>query len=346
MKIQKSLGAGLQGQIDTLSAAEEEQKQALNATSEALNQTRQEVKALQSQAEDKEKLLLDAEHKITALEEQTAALETKAVELKAEAEVSVDGFQADQSRLKCVLEHCISLCRFLPCLSIYLCYVYFASSCKPCTFGYNYLYFYFILICFQNLQHTHTEEGDGLRAQLTALSEEVTRSKALAEQLPALKAELEAAKQSCGSLQNALEAAQESHAPCADNAAGLERSLAKTAGLLGPLETQVRELSEGRARQEESHVREMEGFLHKQKALKEQLAASREAERAATEELAARREQVANMKRSLSAASAGLQEQDGAVKGLKERLNRAEAAHTKASDSLKEKTVAMDKIKV
>uniref|UniRef100_A0A8C4ZIH5 Centromere protein F n=1 Tax=Gadus morhua TaxID=8049 RepID=A0A8C4ZIH5_GADMO len=283
LKIQKSLGAGLQGQIDTLSAAEEEQKQALNATSEALNQTRQEVKALQSQAEDKEKLLLDAEHKITALEEQTAALETKAVELKAEAE---------------------------------------------------------------NLQHTHTEEGDGLRAQLTALSEEVTRSKALAEQLPALKAELEAAKKSCGSLQNALEAAQESHAPCADNAAGLERSLAKTAGLLGPLETQVRELSEGRARQEESHVREMEGFLHKQKALKEQLAASREAERAATEELAARREQVANMKRSLSAASAGLQEQDGAVKGLKERLNRAEAAHTKASDSLKEKTVAMDKIKV
>ncbi|CAL8403773.1 unnamed protein product [Boreogadus saida] len=283
LKIQKSLGAGLQGQIDTLSAAEEEQKQALNATSEALDQTRQEVKALQSQAEDKEKLLLDAEHKITALEEQTAAVETKAVELTAEAE---------------------------------------------------------------NLQHAHTEERDGLQAQLTALSEEVTRSKALAEQLPALKAELEAAKQSCGSLKNALEAAQESHAPCADNAAGLERSLAETAGLLGPLESQLRELSEGRARQEECHVREMEGFLHKQKALKEQLAASREAERAATEELAARREQVANMKRSLSAASAGLQEQDGAVKGLKERLNRAEAAHTKASDSLKEKTVAMDKIKV
>ena len=109
LKIQKSLGAGLQGQIDTLLAAEEEQKQALNATSEALKQTMQEVKTLQSQAEDKEKLLQDAEHKITALEEQTAALETKAVELKAEAEVSVNAFQPVQCRLKYVLECCISV---------------------------------------------------------------------------------------------------------------------------------------------------------------------------------------------------------------------------------------------
>ena len=205
---------------------------------------------------------------------------------------------------------------------------------------------FLFFIWFQKLRYTHTEETKGLQAQVTAMSEEMTRSKELVGQLPALKADLEAAKRSCVSLKDALEAAEKSHASSAENAARLEKSLAEATGLLSPLETQVRELSEGRTRQEEDHVREMESFLHKQKGLKEQLEASREAERAATEELAARKEQVTNMKRSLSAASAGLAERDGAAKDLKERLNRAEAEHTKAADSLKEKTVAMNKIKV
>ncbi|CAL8243859.1 unnamed protein product [Lota lota] len=86
------------------------------------------------------------------------------------------------------------------------------------------------------------------------------------------------AERSCSQLQ------EKSHASSLENATRLEKSLAEAAG---PLETKVRELSERMTKKEEDHVRKRVSFLHKQKGLKEQLEASRTAERAATEELPA-----------------------------------------------------------
>ncbi|CAL8306134.1 unnamed protein product [Lota lota] len=66
-----------------------------------------------------------------------------------------------------------------------------------------------------------------------------------------------------------------------------ERSQVGHQEAAGPLETKVRELSERMTKKEEDHVQKRVSFLHKQKGLKEQLEASRTAERAATEELPA-----------------------------------------------------------
>jgi len=93
MTLQKGLGAGLQAQINALVATEEEQRQALGATSEALRLATLEVAALQSRAEERGRLLEDSQHKLSALEEQAAASETKAGELKEECEVAVNAFQ-------------------------------------------------------------------------------------------------------------------------------------------------------------------------------------------------------------------------------------------------------------
>jgi len=178
------------------------------------------------------------------------------------------------------------------------------------------------------------------------MSQEVAESRELAVRLPALRAELESATRSCASLQSTLEVAQANHASSVEKAARLERSLADSTGLVGPLEAKVRELSERLTRGVEDHVREMEGFIHKQRGLKEQLEASRAEERAAREELLALQGQVKNLKSTLLAASAGLQEQDNAVKGLQENLSHAKSEQTNASDSLKEKMIAMNKIEV
>jgi len=163
------------------------------------------------------------------------------------------------------------------------------------------------------------EEINVLQAQMAAVSQEVAESRELADRLLALRAELESVTRSCASLQSTLEVAQANHASLVENAAWLERSLADSTSLVGPLEAKVRDLSERLIRGVEDHVREMEGFLHKQRGLKEQLEASRAAERAAREELLALQGKVKNLKSTLLAASAGLQEQDNSIKGLKEK---------------------------
>lgn len=112
------------------------------------------------------------------------------------------------------------------------------------------------------------------------------------------------------------------------------------------MEKEVKDLSEAKRKESECHILEIENFLNKEKRLKEQLEAAKQSVTAAKAELSSRREEIKTMKTTLSAASRGLEERDNTIKSLKEKLNRAEAEQAKTSDLLKEKVVAMNKIKV
>ena len=115
---------------------------------------------------------------------------------------------------------------------------------------------------------------------------------------------------------------------------------------MSALEKEVKELTEKMMRESESHGLETQNFLNKEKSLKEQLEAAKQSVTATKAESSSRREEIKTMKKTLSAASSGLEERDNTIKSLKEKQNEAEAEQAKTSALLKEKVVAMNKIKV
>lgn len=196
------------------------------------------------------------------------------------------------------------------------------------------------------LAHAQAEKINNLLEQISSLEEEIAANKDAAEKLPALKNELDVVNQSHVDLKKCLEALEKSHSSAAEVKSNLENTLTEKINLISTLEKEVKELREKMSNESENHALEIKSSLNKEKNLKEQLEGAEQAVAAARVESGSRREEIKTMKMTLSAASRGLEERDGTIKSLKERLNKAEAEQTKTSDLLKEKIVAMNKIKV
>lgn len=196
------------------------------------------------------------------------------------------------------------------------------------------------------LAHAQAEKINNLLEQISSLEEEIAANKDAAEKLPVLKNELDVVNQSHVDLKKCLEALEKSHSSAAEVKSNLENTLTEKINLISTLEKEVKELREKMSNESENHALEIKSFLNKEKNLKEQLEGAEQAVAAARVESGSRREEIKTMKMTLSAASRGLEERDGTIKSLKERLNKAEAEQTKTSDLLKEKIVAMNKIKV
>lgn len=203
-----------------------------------------------------------------------------------------------------------------------------------------------ILFLMKNLLQAHTEKINNLLEQISSLEEELTASKDAAEKLPVLKNELDVVNQSHADLKKCLEALEKSHSSTIEIKSNLENTLAEKINLIFTLEKEVKELTEKMKKESESHAVEMENVLNKEKRLKEHLETVKQSVTAAKAESSSRREEIKTMKTTLSAASRGLEERDNTIKSLKEKLNKAEAEQSKTSDLLKEKMVAMNKIKV
>ncbi len=178
------------------------------------------------------------------------------------------------------------------------------------------------------------------------MEEELSASKDAAEKLPILRNELDVVNKSHADLQNCLEALERSHSSAMEIKSNLENTLTETNNQIFTLEKDVKELTEKMNQESQSHALEIENVLNKERRLKEQLEAAKQSLTAAKTELSSRREEIKTMKITLSAASRGLEERDNTIKMLKERLSKAEAEQAKTSDALKEKMVAMNKIKV
>lgn len=196
------------------------------------------------------------------------------------------------------------------------------------------------------LAHAQAEKINNLLEQISSLEEEIAANKDAAEKLPVLKNELDVVNQSHVDLKKCLEALEKSHSSAAEVKSNLENTLTEKINLISTLEKEVKELREKMSNESENHALEIKSSLNKEKNLKEQLEGAEQAVAAARVESGSRREEIKTMKMTLSAASRGLEERDGTIKSLKERLNKAEAEQTKTSDLLKEKIVAMNKIKV
>ena len=182
--------------------------------------------------------------------------------------------------------------------------------------------------------------------QITSLEEKVAANTDAAEKLPVLKNELDVINQSHTELKKSLEALEKNHSSTIEIKTNLENTLTEKSKLVSALDKEVKDLAEKMIKESESHVSEIEKFLNKEKSLKEQLKTSKQSVTAAKSELSVCRVEIKTMKTTLSAASRGLEDRDGSIKSLKEKLNKAEAEQLKSSDLLKEKMVAMNKIKV
>lgn len=307
LKVQEQLGAELQKQIKRLSDSDEEHKKINETQSEEIKQLEEELKNLRSCSEEKQKLLGDAEAQISFLEKQKSELENAAKE----------------AEVRCTLLFCL--------------FYVMGCICQLLNFK---------LLLINTLQHTQTNQINSLMEQIASLDEELTVSRAAAKDLPLLKSELDEANQSYADLKKCMEDLERNHFSTVEIKSSLENTLTEKNQLISSLETELKELKEKMCKDAESHTQETENSLHKQKHLKEQLEAAKKSITAAKAESGSRREEIKTMKATLSAASRGLEERDNTIKSLKEKLNKAEAEQTKTSDLLKEKIVAMNKIKV
>lgn len=178
------------------------------------------------------------------------------------------------------------------------------------------------------------------------MEEELAASKEAVEKLPVLKSELDLLSQSHTELEKNVKALERSHSSNMEIKSNLENNLIEKSNQILSLENGVKDLTEKMSRDSKSHALDTENLLHKEKRLKEQLEAAKQSLSAAKAELNSRREEIKTMKTTLSAASRGLEERDNTIKSLKDKLNEAEVEQARTSDLLKEKTVAMNKIKV
>lgn len=182
--------------------------------------------------------------------------------------------------------------------------------------------------------------------QISCLEENVAVNKDAAEKLPVLKNELDVIKQSNSDLQTSLEALEKNLSSTVEIKSDLENTLTEKNSLMSALEKEIQDLTEERRKDTESHALEIETLLIKEKHLKERLEAAKQSVTSVKAEFSSQRDEIKTMKTTLSAAACGLEERDNTIKGLKEKLNKTEAEQTKTSELLREKMVAMNKIKV
>lgn len=190
------------------------------------------------------------------------------------------------------------------------------------------------------------KKTESLLEQISSLEGELNTKRDAAEKLPVLQEEMEVINQSYADLKKCMEDLEMSHSSSLEDKSTLEKSLTEKTSQVVTLENEVRELKEKMIQESENHSLEMETLLEKEKHLKGKLDAAKQSAAAAKAESSSRRDEIKSMKATLSAASRGLEERDDTIKGLKEKLNRAEVEQTKTSELLKEKVVAMNKIKV
>lgn len=190
------------------------------------------------------------------------------------------------------------------------------------------------------------KKTESLLEQISSLEGELNTKRDAAEKLPVLQEEMEVINQSYADLKKCMEDLEMSHSSSLEDKSTLEKSLTEKTSQVVTLENEVRELKGKMIQESENHSLEMETLLEKEKHLKGKLDAAKQAAAAAKAESSSRRDEIKSMKATLSAASRGLEERDDTIKGLKEKLNRAEVEQTKTSELLKEKVVAMNKIKV
>lgn len=198
----------------------------------------------------------------------------------------------------------------------------------------------------KTIQQAQSEKINNLLEQISSLEDKLTASKDAAEMLPVLQNELDKVNQSHADLKKCLETLEKNHSSITEIKTNLESTLTEKTNLIATLEKKVKELTEKMSKESESHALKIENALNKERRLEEQLEAAKQSLTAAKVESRSWREEIKTMKTTLSAASRGLEERDNMVKSLKEKLNRAEAEQAKTSDLLKEKVVAMNKIKV
>ncbi|XP_019715052.1 tropomyosin-like, partial [Hippocampus comes] len=196
------------------------------------------------------------------------------------------------------------------------------------------------------LKDTHTEKVNKLQEQISYLEEEVSASKDSAEKLSLLKRELEVINRSHADLKNHADTFEKTLSSMTEVKTNLEKSLSERVILNSALEKEVAELREKVSQLSESQALEAQSFLNKEKSLREEREAAEKALNAIKAETSNVRAEVKTMKVTLSAASQGLEERDTSIKSLKEKLSRAEVEHAKTAELLKEKMLAMNKIKV
>lgn len=190
------------------------------------------------------------------------------------------------------------------------------------------------------------KKNESLLEQISSLEEELSGMRDAAEKLPVLQEEMEAISRTNADLQRSMEELQKSYSSSLEEKSTLEKNLAEETSRAVALENEVRELEGKLIQESENHGLELEALLDKEKHLKGKIDAAKQSVAAAKAEATSKRDEIKSMKATLSAASRGLEERDDTIKGLKEKLNRAEAEQVKTSEVLKEKIVAMNKIKV
>lgn len=190
------------------------------------------------------------------------------------------------------------------------------------------------------------KKTESLLEQISSLEGELNAKRDAAEKLPVLQEEMEVINQSYADLKKCMEDLEMSHSSSLEDKSTLEKSLSEKTSQVVTLDNEVRELKGKMIQESENHSLEMETLLEKEKHLRGKLDAAKQSAAAAKAESSSRRDEIKSMKATLSAASRGLEERDDTIKGLKEKLNRAEVEQTKTSELLKEKVVAMNKIKV
>lgn len=171
--------------------------------------------------------------------------------------------------------------------------------------------------------------------RLSSLEEDLAASRAAPERL---EEELAALSRSHADLQQQLDALEKSHTATVEIKASLEKTLGEKVERVSALEQAVAEA--------EKHSGEVGTLLKREENLKQQLQDTQTSLAASKDHASALQVELRNMKTTLSAASHGLEERDGVIRSLKEKLSAAEAEQVKASELLKEKVVAMNKIKV
>lgn len=147
-------------------------------------------------------------------------------------------------------------------------------------------------------------------------------------------------------LKKCMEDLGRSHSSTLEIKSNLEYNLTEKTSLIITLKVEVQKLKEQMCQDAESHTKQINNCLNKQRWLQEQLDEAKKNETATKAESKSQREEIKTMTTTLSAASRGLEERDALIESLKEQLSKAEEEQAKTSDLLREKVVSMNKVKV
>lgn len=147
-------------------------------------------------------------------------------------------------------------------------------------------------------------------------------------------------------LKKCMEDLGRNHSSTLEIKSNLEYNLREKTSLIITLKVEVQKLKEQMCQDAESHTKQINNCLNKQRWLQEQLDEAKKNETATKAESKSQREEIKTMTTTLSAASRGLEERDALIESLKEQLSQAEEEQAKTSDLLREKVVSMNKVKV